>query len=309
MLYDFLKAAIRLALPLWARRLEVLNAQAMKTEGPLLLASNHPNSFLDAVLVGTSFGRPVHFITRGDVFKTGWIRRTMESLNMIPIFRIRDGKDKLSQNEETFIKSVDVLRKGGVLLIFVEGFCENQKSLQLPLKKGAARILQSCWQEGIPVQVLPVWLEYSSYNRYAKTIRMSFGKLFGQADSGDITSANGINTINAEMTKQLLHLSQHPPFVHQSPGALQHMLLFIPAMFSAVVHAPLYLPLNAAIKEVNKKNVHYDAMLLGGLLFLYPVYLLLIAGILFALLGLWWVWPLVLLGMPALAWCYVHWKK
>ncbi|CAN5622141.1 hypothetical protein BH10BAC2_BH10BAC2_12910 [soil metagenome] len=80
--------------------------------------------------------QPVHFITRGDVFNKRWVRFVLSQLNMIPIFRIRDGKDKLSLNEQTFIRSVEILRNNGLLMIFVEGFCEHQTTL-LPLKKGA----------------------------------------------------------------------------------------------------------------------------------------------------------------------------
>lgn len=309
MLYWFLTIAVRMALPFFARRMQILNRQMLKEKGPILLACNHPNSFLDAVIVGDFMQAPVHFITRGDVFKKGWIRRTMESINMIPIFRIRDGKDKLSQNEETFQKSIDVLRKGDVLLIFVEGFCENQTELQLPLKKGAPRILQACWQEGIPVRVIPTWLQYSSHKSYSKTIRLSFGQLFTQQDVGDIHTAAGVNKINAICTEQLLHLSHHPPFVHKSPSVLQRILLFIPAMLGAIIHAPLYLPINAVVKKLNGGDVHHDAMTFLFLAFLYPVYVLIIFLAIAFSTGSWLVGAAIAVLMPLTALSYVHWKK
>src|SRR4029077_19533855 len=132
------------------------------------------------------------YMTRGDVFKKKWVIKFLTTMKMIPIFRLRDGKDKLALNDETFVKSVGVLRNNQLLLIFVEGFCEHQTELQLPLKKGAPRILQSCWQEGIPAKVLPVWLQYSSLFEYGKTIDIRLGNLFGSEVADDINSATCI---------------------------------------------------------------------------------------------------------------------
>ena len=38
-------------------------------QGPLLIAANHPNSFLDAIILDTLFKNTVYSLTRGDAFK------------------------------------------------------------------------------------------------------------------------------------------------------------------------------------------------------------------------------------------------
>lgn len=309
MLYGFFKILIRLALPFFAKRIDIFNKQGLLVEGPLVLAVNHPNSFLDAILLGAYMKHPVHFITRGDIFNKAWIRRLLYLFNMIPIYRIRDGKEKLSLNEETFLKSVEVLRKNGVLLIFVEGFCENQTTLQLPLKKGAPRILQSCWQQGIDAKVLPVWLQYSSFDTIGKTIHMRFGKVFGKEISTDINSATCMAQINAVTTEQLLHLDASIPFKHQQPAVWQRILLLLPAMLGAVLHAALYIPVSYFTKKVSSDNVHYDSILLVMLTFLYPIGLLLLGLGLYSITGQWISWLVILLGFPFLALCFIHWKK
>jgi 1-acyl-sn-glycerol-3-phosphate acyltransferase len=309
MLYKFVKIVVRMAMPFAAKRIRILHAAQLQTPGPLLLAVNHPNSFLDAILLGAYMKHPVHFITRGDVFKKAWIRKLLHLLNMIPIYRIRDGKHMLSLNEETFVKSVEVLRNNGILLIFVEGFCANQTTLQLPLKKGAPRILQACWQQGIPAKVLPVWLEYSSFNRISKSIDIRLGDVFGSEIANDLQSATCVAQINQQTEQQLMHLCSEVPFVHQSPALWKRMVLFLPAMLGAVLHAPLYLPLTAFVQKVSKDNVHYDSILIAILFVLYPLVLLLCAAALFSFTKQWQVWPLVLLGLPALALSYIHWKE
>lgn len=309
MLYGFVKVIVRLAMPFFAKKVRFFNDIQLQTPGPLMLAVNHPNSFLDAIILGAYMKHPVHFITRGDVFKKNGIRNLLHMLNMIPIYRIRDGKHMLSLNEQTFLKSVEVLRNNGILLIFVEGFCENQTTLQLPLKKGAPRILQACWQQGIPAKVLPVWLQYSSFNRIGKTIDIRMGIIFGSEIADDLQSAACLSQINQQTETQLLQLSTAVPFVHEPPALWKRVILFMPAMLGAVLHAPLYLPLTALLQKINKDNIHYDSMLLTFLIVLYPLLLLLCAASLFQYTRQWQVWPLVLLGLPALALSYIHWKK
>lgn len=308
MLYRVVKFLVSTSLRFFSKEIRISDKACLEYEGPLLLACNHPNSFLDAMIVGRFMKHRTYFMTRGDVFKKQWVRNLLSSINMIPIFRIRDGKDKLSLNDETFTKSVEILRNRDILLIFVEGFCEHQTELQLPLKKGAPRILQSCWQEGIPVKVLPVWLEYSSFDKFGKTIDIRFGELFGSEIAGDINHASCINKINTETTRQLLHLSNDYPFKPAEPDIISIFFLLIPAMLGAVLHAPLYIPVRLLVKKLSAGNVHYDAMLLAFLLLLYPIYLLLIAGILFAVCGQWWA-ILVLLIFPLTAKAFLHWKK
>lgn len=309
MVYGIVKVLVRLALPFFAKRIEILNSAGLQNNGPLVLAVNHPNSFLDAILLGAYMKSPVHFITRGDVFKKAWVRKFLHLFNMIPIYRIRDGKEKLSLNEETFLKSVEVLRGNGVLLIFVEGFCENQTTLQLPLKKGAPRILQSCWQQGIDAKVLPVWLQYSSFNRIGKTIHMRFGRVFGKEIASDIYSATCMAQINSITAESLLQLESSVPFVHKQTAEWIRVLLLLPAMLAAVLHAPLYLPAVAFSKKVSTDNVHYDSNLLVVLFLLYPISLLLLGWALYSFTGQWIAWLVILIGFPSLALSFIHWKK
>jgi 1-acyl-sn-glycerol-3-phosphate acyltransferase len=308
MVYKVLRLWVKLGVWFFTKKVSFNKHQPLREKGPLLLACNHPNSFLDAILLGVYMDEPVHYITRGDVFKKPAVRKFLESLHMIPIFRMRDGKDKLAQNDEAFTKSVEVLRNNGILLIFVEGFCINQTELLLPLKKGAPRILQSCWQEGIPVRVLPVWLKYSSFNRFGKTIQIRFGEAFNKSVAeNQPTPAAGILKINAETERQLLQLSTEVSTLKPT-SIFARIVLLIPAMLGAVLHAPLYLPLLSLDKKISKDTVHYDAIMLALLTFLYPVYLLLVTGILYAITGIGLGWSLLLI-MPLLIKAYTWWKK
>jgi 1-acyl-sn-glycerol-3-phosphate acyltransferase len=306
MVYPILKIWAQLALWCFTKKITLHPAASRHLKGPLLLASNHPNSFLDAIVVGCKMRQPVHFITRGDVFARPGVAKFLESLNMIPIFRQRDGKDNLAKNDQTTTKSVEVLRRGGLLIIFVEGFCENQTTLQLPLKKGAGRILQTCWHQNIPATVVPLWLQYSSHRRYAKSISIRLGQVFGSSHAAGLSDAAGILKINAEAERQLQQLSAAPFQVPYGQWWLKGLLL-VPAMLAAVLHAPLYLPVHAAVRRINKAGVFHDSLLLLFLMLLYPLYLLLICGGLHAITGsgaVWWGF----LVLPLLARLYTVWR-
>lgn len=53
MLYHVAKILVRLALLIFCRRIAFNDKTLLKEKGPLLLACNHPNSFLDALIIGT----------------------------------------------------------------------------------------------------------------------------------------------------------------------------------------------------------------------------------------------------------------
>ena len=298
-----------MALPFFAKRIDIAGIERLAEKGPLLLAVNHPNSFLDAVLLGAFMHNPVHYLARGDVFRKAWVRRILSELNMLPVYRIRDGKDKLGLNDLTFERSREVLMNNGILLVFVEGFCAHQTTLQLPLKKGAPRVIESCWRQGIPVRVLPVWLKYSSFSQYPKEISIDLGEIFHRFDGIDHLEPSFIwQKINEQTTARLMKLEgdSNARKENKSGGVLKS-LLFLPAVMAAVLHAPLYLPLKSIIRAATKSNMHYDSILFAVMLVLYPT-ILAAAGLWLAGQTAWYFFFLPFAIFPILARCYVVWR-
>ena len=76
---------------------------------PILFAPNHQNALSDpmAILLHTKF-QPV-WLARADIFKPGIITLALRFLKIMPVYRIRDGKDQLAKNEKTFADSIKVL--------------------------------------------------------------------------------------------------------------------------------------------------------------------------------------------------------
>ena len=139
-----------------------------------MLAANHPNSFLDSVILDTLFEQPVWSLARGDVFKKPFIIRVLTALKILPVYRTSEGVENLSENYKTFEACIDIFRSNGIITIFSEGKCINEWHLR-PLKKGTARLAIKAWEENIPLQVIPVVINYSSFRRFGKNIFLNFG--------------------------------------------------------------------------------------------------------------------------------------
>ena len=285
-------------------------------EGPLLIAANHPNSFLDAIILATIFKQPVHSLTRGDVFVNKFYSRLLKALNMIPVYRISEGAENLEHNYKSFEKCKEIFKQNGIVLIFSEGRCINEWHLR-SLKKGTARLAISAWQEGIPLKVLPTGLNYNSFYSFGKNLQLNFGSIITEKDfEVDHTHGKSISDFNNKLQQQLKQLvfeidkNDHAAIkekfrVAQSP--LKKTVLFIPAALGWVFHFALYLPLKKFTWKKAAHNDHFDSVLVGILFVLYPIYLALISLLVFLFAGNWY-WLLVFPLLPFCAWCYVQLK-
>lgn len=206
MLYTFIKCLVRLGLLLYCRKIVFTRRELLKEKGPLLLACNHPNSFFDAILLGAFFKKPVHFLARGDAFKNPVTAKILKALKLIPIYRLKEGKEYLALNDATFERCTRILEEGGIVLIFSEGLCQNLWQLR-PLKKGTARIAINTWKHAdmIPqFKILPVAFNYNTFSGFGKKVIISFGEpIFYNDLSKEKNEAEQIVTLNKLLYERL----------------------------------------------------------------------------------------------------------
>jgi 1-acyl-sn-glycerol-3-phosphate acyltransferase len=264
---------VRLTLYWFVPKINFRNTDRQKEFGPTLLVANHPNSFLDALLIAVAHKRPLYFLARGDAFNKPWHRALLRLLNMYPVYRIREGRQHVHLNRTTFQFSNQVLQNGGTLLIFIEGICLNTHELQ-PFKKGAARIALEA--RNLPgFHIMPVGVAYSDFNRIGKAATVCFGNPVYPADSFvHIHEQANINSFNEMIFPQLKELIQPPEeqIIHH-PSGIKHVVLII----ARILNYPLYYPLSRKIASLVRGTVFYDSILFAALLFAYPVYCLLFA--------------------------------
>ncbi len=319
MLYKLLHFPAKLALLIWCRHLHINKKDFLDNEGPLLIAANHPNSFLDAILLCSIFKKPIYSLARGDAFKNNIVAKILRALNMFPVYRVSEGVENLEENYKTFDECIEVFKKKGIVLIFSEGKCVNEWHLR-PLKKGTARLAMTAWEQGIPLKIIPTGINYNSFTSFGKNIQLNFGEIISQenvAFKNEDAYGTKIQTFNAALKLQLEKLVvQIKPVdeklitkTFENPVSLfKKILIFIPALCAYILYAPLYIPVQKfAFKKFGKID-HYDSVVVGLLFLLYPFYLMLIASMIYFLFGEWY-WLSVFLLLPLAAWGYVAIKK
>ncbi len=290
--------------------------ERVKEKGPLLLASNHPNSFLDSVLLNTIFHEPVWSLARGDVFKKPLYRRLLTAVKILPVYRTSEGVENLSENYKTFDACIELFKKNGIITIYSEGKCINEWHLR-PLKKGTARLAIKAWDEKIPLRVLPVALNYSSFTHFGKNVFINFGEII-TADVTGTQTADGArnlefnNRLRSELEKGVFEITaddyaqlNRKLTVPVSP--VKKIWLFIPGWIGWLLNLPPFLfARRTAIRRL-KEPGHYDSVVMGILLLIYPIYVLLITGALLLITQSWWslLFPMIALFT---AWAYVQIK-
>jgi 1-acyl-sn-glycerol-3-phosphate acyltransferase len=258
-----LKILVRFALRIFCPSIVVKNAELMNTKGPVLLVVNHPDSFLDAVIIGAMYPRKINYLARGDVFRNPVFGFLLRQLHLLPVFRQREGKEHLHLNSNTFRQAVECLRKDGIVLIFIEGICLNTHELQ-PLKKGASRILESAHAEGIFPVVQIAGIGYSSFTAFGKGIHLAFENLTWPQPIVDAVDRVRFNATVFEKMERLIEVPSHPEFPR---GLLYYFAL------------PLYIPVRAFAYAKTKGTVFFDSVLFALLLFTFPIYVVLVVTI------------------------------
>jgi 1-acyl-sn-glycerol-3-phosphate acyltransferase len=316
LLYQLLKIWGRLAMLIFCRKVVINKPTLLHTKGPLLLAANHPNSFLDGILLDILFKQPVWSLARGDAFKTKWITRFFTAIKLLPVFRTSEGVENLSGNYQTFNSCIHIFKKNGVVLIFSEGKCINEWHLR-PLKKGTARLAMQAWEQHIPLTILPVGINYSSFSRFGKNVFINFGESITPAHINMLdTDGARHQSFNNHLQQQLKELvfeidpgdrEKQKRLLEIQPSVLKKIVLFIPAVLGLLLNAPLYIPLELLINKKTFQTDHYDSVITGVLFLIYPVYLLL----LLVIAAQWFPLKhslLLLLIIPFTAWSYTQLK-
>lgn len=315
MLYAILKLPAKLAFHFYCRRLRINQPEWLKQRGPLLLSANHPNSFLDAIVIATLFQRPVYSLVRGDVYTNSFYTFLLNALRMMPVYRISEGAENLAENYRTFEKCIELFKQDAIVLIFSEGGTQNKMHLR-PLKKGTARLALTAWNQGLPLKVLPVGISYSSFRNFGKTISINFGNAIETPDSLAPSDGKSILAFNNLLTAELKPLvyedvdnngKAYTKFFGNKPESIFKILLALPAALGWLLIAPLYFPLRTLVRK-KWNNDHYDSILVATMFALFPFYLILLAIITYLFLPSGW-WLALIALTPFFGWALLKVKK
>ncbi len=91
MFYFILKVIFKIALRIFFQKIEVKNRHLIPAEGPLLIASNHPNTFMDPIAIAAITRQEIYFIAKATFFNSSVTSWLLHKMNLIPVYRREDG--------------------------------------------------------------------------------------------------------------------------------------------------------------------------------------------------------------------------
>lgn len=209
LLYRFLKNYCRAALQFFYKKWQV-HYLASVPNGAVIFVANHQNAFLDAVLVSCSTHRNPWFVARASVFKKSWSNFILRQLQMLPVYRFRDGFDTLRKNEDAFQRYINLLERGESILIFGEGNHDARWSLRT-FQKGFARMAFAA-AEKCDVQIVPVGIQFESHAHAGSRVLVSFGK------------AIVVNKLNSDIHTQV----QYDRLIQETQDAVRSHIVHLP---------------------------------------------------------------------------------
>ena len=191
---------VRNVFDLYYRKIEVRNSKIIPSGRPVILAANHQNALMDAMALVTQLPYQTVFMTRADIFSKPVIRKILMGLKMLPIYRIRDGKSSLNKNEEIFDETTRILKNHfNPLFLFPEGNHVGYRRLR-PLVKGIFRIAfkgQEEYRDKHGVQIIPVGIDYSHYQKFRQTLLINIGQPIEVSEYWKLYEENQATGINA----------------------------------------------------------------------------------------------------------------
>ncbi len=120
-------------------RLEVVGAERVPLEGPLIVAPNHM-SLLDPPLIGCACPRELRYLAKAELFRYGLFTKLIQRLGAYPV-------ERGTADVGAIKTALQVLAEGRALIIFIEGTRGDGTRL-LPPTAGVTLLAR---QSGAPV--------------------------------------------------------------------------------------------------------------------------------------------------------------
>lgn len=206
-----MKIYVKIGLFFLFKRISVYGKENIPKKGAIIFIGNHQNALIDAILVPTTNNRISHFLTRASAFKIGIVDLILRSLNMIPVYRVRDGVRSIEKNFEVFEQCIEILKQEKAIQIFAEGEHHLLRRI-IPLKKGFARIILGTLQKypDLPIYIVPIGINYDSHLNFPSSTSIYYGKPILANQFVDAKNPNlKFKEITNEVSNALKYLTLH----------------------------------------------------------------------------------------------------
>ena len=203
--YFSLKYFLRYYNQIFFRDIKQYGYENIPKDGGVLFSPNHQGAFLDPLLIGSMTPKKITSLTRSDVFG-GPLQWFLDALQMLPVYRIRNGYSNLKKNDITFKKCYELLGNGEFLMMFSEGGHHDEYYLK-KLSKGSSRLAIQAQNHNRDkkIYILPVGINYGHHKQTCSTLHHVYGKPLLVSDfiNPKLNEAENINLIREELQRRM----------------------------------------------------------------------------------------------------------
>ncbi len=211
MFYTLVRRLARIALRWYYRDIEIVGADRIPPDGPLLIVANHPNAVIDPMLVATTVARRVTFTGKATLFDNPAFRLFLGALGMVPLRRASDervrrqagGAPDLQRNENAFRAVLDALAQRRAVLIFPEGKSHDEPSIA-PLKTGTARMALQARTSGVGgLAIVPVGFVFEDKSTPRTRVLVEVGEPLSIDTWTGVDDTDAVSRLTAEIDRRL----------------------------------------------------------------------------------------------------------
>lgn len=271
----------------------------LPSSGAVIIAPNHTNTLLDAMLVLQTRKGPTVFGARADIFRKPAAQKALRFLRILPLTRERDGLRSVTDNYKTFDEIDDVLAHGVPFCLFPEGRHTPGRTLQ-PIQKGIARIAFRSAAER-QTWVVPTGINYGDFFHFRRTVNIKYGEPIDVnaflAQHADLSEAQQYQTFRDQLYERISALVW-PSAPSGKRPLWQRILLFPFWLLAAILSFPMWLTAEILCSKIKDKAFCNSVRLLV-LALLWPVVGILWAVLFFCFLPWWLALMLLLFFIPS----------
>ncbi len=153
-----------IALHWFYSEVRITGADRIPASGPVLVAMNHQNALVDAIIAMWIVPRNLRLTAKSTLGQSLAGALLMKAVGIIPLRRASDstGNGALVRNRTSLQAMIDELRRGGAVLVFPEGKSHNDPEIA-PLKSGLARAALRAREEGVGgIQIVPIGITFAN---------------------------------------------------------------------------------------------------------------------------------------------------
>lgn len=177
--YLIMRGYIRAVLFFYFKKLKVVGLENIPKNEAVLFVANHENALLDSITLTVTNNNKAYVLSRASVFDNFLVKKILNALRMIPIYRIRDGWKNLNKNTAIFSTCYSLLNNKQSIIIFPEGDHHLNRRVR-PLSKGFTRIVFGALNKypNLKIFIVPVGINYDIHIKYPQSISLYYGKAF-----------------------------------------------------------------------------------------------------------------------------------